>query len=46
MSALSVQMFLILASMPLMFLAALIKERERAHKATSQKEELPLTNFR
>lgn len=30
MNALSVQLFLILASMPLMFLAALIKERERA----------------
>jgi signal transduction histidine kinase len=38
MSALSVQLFLILASMPLMFLAALIKERERAHEAASQKE--------
>ena len=38
MSALSVQLFLILASMPLMFLAALIKERERAQEAASQKE--------
>jgi signal transduction histidine kinase len=38
MSALSVQLFLILASMPLMFLAALIKERERAQDAASQKE--------
>ena len=37
MSALSVQLFLILASMPLMFLAALIKERERAQEAASQK---------
>ena len=33
MNALSVQLFLILASMPLMFLAALIKERERAQEA-------------
>ena len=39
MNALSVQLFLILASMPLMFLAALIKERERAQEAASQKEE-------
>ena len=31
-NALSVQLFLILASMPLMFLAALIKERERAQE--------------
>ena len=38
MSAVSVQLFLILASMPLMFLAALIKERERAQNAASQKE--------
>ena len=38
MSALSVQLFLILASMPLMFLAALIKELERAQEAASQKE--------
>ena len=38
MSALSVQLFLILASMPLMFLAALIKERERAQEAAFQKE--------
>ena len=36
MNALSVQLFLILASMPLMFLAALIKERERALDATQQ----------
>jgi signal transduction histidine kinase len=39
MNALSVQLFLILASMPLMFLAALIKERERAQEAACQKEE-------
>ena len=39
MNALSVQLFLILASFPLMFLAALIKERERAQQAASQKEE-------
>lgn len=39
MNALSVQLFLILASLPLMFLAALIKERERAQEAASQKEE-------
>jgi len=39
MNALSVQLFLILASMPLMFLAALIKERERAQQAALQKEE-------
>lgn len=38
-NALSVQLFLILASMPLLFLAALIKERERAQEAASQKEE-------
>ena len=38
MSALSVQLFLILASMPLMFLAALIKERERAQEVASHKE--------
>ena len=38
MNALSVQLFLILASMPLMFLAALIKERERAQDVASQKE--------
>ena len=36
MNALSVQLFLILASMPLMFLAALIKERERAQEAAFQ----------
>ena len=39
MNALSVQLFLILASMPLLFLAALIKERERAQETASQKEE-------
>jgi len=39
MNALSVQLFLMLASMPLMFLAALIKERERAQQAALQKEE-------
>jgi len=39
MNALSVQLFLILASLPLMFLAALIKERERAQEAAIQKEE-------
>lgn len=38
-SALSVQLFLILASMPLLFLAAVIKEREQAQKAAHQKEE-------
>jgi len=38
MNALSVQLFLILASLPLLFLAALIKEREQAHEAASQKE--------
>lgn len=38
MNALSVQLFLILASLPLMFLAALIKERERAQDAASQKQ--------
>ena len=38
-NALSVQLFLILGSMPLLFLAALIKERERAQEAASQKEE-------
>jgi len=38
MNALSVQLFLILASMPLMFLAALIKEREQAQEAAYQKE--------
>ena len=37
-NALSVQLFLILASMPLLFLAALIKEREKAQEAASQKE--------
>lgn len=39
MNALSVQLFLILASMPLMFLAALIKERERAQAAAFQEGE-------
>jgi signal transduction histidine kinase len=39
MNALSVQMFLILASLPLMFLAALIKERERAQEVALQKEQ-------
>jgi two-component system sensor histidine kinase UhpB len=38
-NALSVQLFLILASMPLLFLAALIKERERAQEAALKKEE-------
>ncbi len=38
-NALSVQLFLILASMPLLFLAALIKERERTQVASYQKEE-------
>jgi signal transduction histidine kinase len=38
MNALSVQLFLILASMPLTFLAALIKEREWSQEAASQKE--------
>ena len=37
-NALSVQLFLILASMPLMLLAALIKEREGAQEAAYQKE--------
>jgi signal transduction histidine kinase len=36
MNALSVQLFLILASMPLMFLAALIKEREKAQDMAFQ----------
>jgi signal transduction histidine kinase len=39
MNALSVQLFVILASMPLMFLAALIKEREQSQEAATQKEE-------
>ena len=39
MNALSVQLFLILASLPLMFLAALIKERERAQEIAVQKEQ-------
>jgi signal transduction histidine kinase len=38
MNALSVQMFLILTATPLMFLAALIKERERAQEAAVLKE--------
>ncbi|HKU78160.1 MAG TPA: MASE1 domain-containing protein [Pyrinomonadaceae bacterium] len=36
-NALSVQLFLILTSLPLMLLAASIKERERAQEASSQK---------
>lgn len=36
-NALSVQLFLILTSLPLMLLAASIKERERAQEAASQK---------
>jgi len=39
MNALSIQLFLILASFPLLFLAALIKERERAQQIASQKQE-------
>ena len=39
MNALSVQLFLILASMPLLFLAAVIREREQAQQAALQKEE-------
>jgi len=39
MNALSVQLFLILASLPLMFLAALIKERERTQEVAVQKEQ-------
>ena len=38
MNALSVQLFLILASMPLMFLTALIKEREKAQEVVVQEE--------
>jgi two-component system sensor histidine kinase UhpB len=38
-NALSIQLFLILGSMPLLFLAALIKEREQAQVAAHQKEE-------
>jgi two-component system sensor histidine kinase UhpB len=38
-NALSVQLFLILASMPLLFLAALIKERERGSQALSDSQE-------
>jgi len=38
-NSLSMQLFLILGSMPLLFLAALIKERETAEKAAHQKEE-------
>jgi signal transduction histidine kinase len=39
MSALSVQLFLILSSMPLLFLAALINEREQAQKLARQNSE-------
>lgn len=39
MSALSVQLFLILSSMPLLFLAALINEREKAQKLARQNSE-------
>lgn len=39
MNALSVQLFLILASMPLMFLAALIKERAKAQEFALQEEQ-------
>ncbi|HZI88714.1 MAG TPA: MASE1 domain-containing protein [Pyrinomonadaceae bacterium] len=39
MSALSVQIFLILSSMPLLFLAALINEREQAQKLARQNSE-------
>ena len=38
MNALSVQLFLILASIPLMFLAALIKERDQAKEIALQEE--------
>ena len=38
-NALSVQLFLILASMPLLFLAALIKEREKGSQALSDSQE-------
>lgn len=38
-NALSVQLFLILASLPLLFLTALIKEREQAQQAGYKKEE-------
>ena len=38
MNALSIQLFLILASLPLIFLAVLMKERERAQEAALQKE--------
>jgi signal transduction histidine kinase len=38
MNALSVQLFLILASMPLLFLTALIKERERAQEVVIEEE--------
>jgi PAS domain S-box-containing protein len=38
-NALQVQLFLIFASMPLLFLAAVIKERERAEALAHQKEE-------
>lgn len=39
MNALSVQLFLILASLPLLYLAALIKERERAQDVARLEEE-------
>lgn len=39
MNALSIQLFLILASMPLMFLTALIKEREQAQEVVIQEEQ-------
>jgi PAS domain S-box-containing protein len=39
MNALSIQLFLIVASMPLMFLAAVIKEREQTQELALQKEE-------
>ena len=38
-NAMSVQLFLILTSMPILLLAALIKERERAQENVRQKEE-------
>lgn len=38
-NALSVQLFLILASIPLMFLAALIKERDKAKEIASEEEQ-------
>lgn len=39
MNALSIQLFLILASMPLMLLAALIKEREKAQEIAAEEEQ-------